>query len=138
MVPKKRIVRCYMISGFDFASRDQGSASDPYLELICNDKKFSERSNYQVDEPNPDFYKSYDFPATFPGCGPLIIKAWDYDVVFGDELIGETIVDLEDRFFSNEWNAIYNHQIELRQLYHPSSSMSQGVVKTWIEIVAAN
>ena len=103
MVVKQRIVRCYLISGFDFASRDNDSPSDPYVTLECNDTKISERDNYKVDEPNPDFYKKYDFKSQFPGCGPLIIKAWDYDMVFGDELIGETTIDLEDRFFSNEW-----------------------------------
>lgn len=103
MVVKNRLVRCYMVSGFDFASRDNDSASDPYLTLQCNDDKFNERDQYQTDEPNPDFYKRYDFKAKFPGCGPLIIKAWDYDTMFGDELIGESTVDLEDRFFCNEW-----------------------------------
>jgi len=33
MVVKKRIVRCYVVSGFDFASRDNDSASDPYITL---------------------------------------------------------------------------------------------------------
>jgi len=27
----------------------------------------------------------------------------DYDPIFGDELIGKTILDLEDRFFSMDW-----------------------------------
>lgn len=30
---EKMIVRIYMISGFDLASRDMGSESDPYLIL---------------------------------------------------------------------------------------------------------
>ena len=39
----------------------------------------------------------------FPGCPPLIIDVVDYDMIFGDESIGVTKVDLEDRFFSVEW-----------------------------------
>lgn len=108
MVVKERIVRCYLVSGFDFASRDNDSPSDPYVTIECNDIKFSDRENYQVDEPNPNFFKKYDFKAKFPGCGPLTIKAWDYDMVFGDELIGETTIDIEDRFFSTEWCALYH------------------------------
>jgi len=46
MVVKKRIVRCYLISGFDFASRDNDSPSDPFVTLECNDTKYSERDNY--------------------------------------------------------------------------------------------
>lgn len=55
-------------------------------------------------------------------------------MIFGDESIGTTSVDLEDRFFSPEWQSLRNKPIEYRQLYHPSSSVSQGVVKMWVEI----
>jgi hypothetical protein len=50
-----------MISGYDFASRDVGGFSDPYLVLRIGSKKISESKNYQLDEPNPVFFKHYDF-----------------------------------------------------------------------------
>lgn len=127
-----------MVSGVNFASRDVGSASDPYLVLKCNKTTFSERDNYQLDEPCPDFYKKYEFEGTFPGCSPLVIEAWDYDDIFGDDLIGSTAIDLEDRFFSMEWQSLAEKPIECRKLYHPASSMGQGVVKLWATIVPAN
>ena len=49
----KVIVRCYMISAYDLASRDIGGFSDPYLVLTLGDKVYSERDNYILDEPNP-------------------------------------------------------------------------------------
>ena len=58
----------------------------------------------------------------------------DYDDLFGDDLIGTTIVDLEDRYFMPEWRAINDKPIEYRQIYHPSSGVSQGVLKMWVEI----
>jgi hypothetical protein len=128
------IVRVYMISGYDLASRDIGSDSDPYLVLQIGHKSFSERDNYQVDERNPGFYKNYDFEQTFPGCPQLVVHAMDYDDLFGDDLIGTTVVDLEDRYFTPEWRALRNPPIELRSIYHPSSAVSQGVLKMWIEI----
>lgn len=67
----KCTVRLYMINGYDFASRDIDSASDPYLYITCNNKIFSERDNYQLDEANPKFNKIYDFEGTFPGSSPL-------------------------------------------------------------------
>jgi hypothetical protein len=48
----------------------------------------------------------------------------DYDDIFGDDSIGITVVDLEDRFFSPEWQSIENKPIEYRNIYHPSSSIS--------------
>jgi hypothetical protein len=46
-------VRVYVIEGFDFASRDIGGNSDPYVIVSCGGKSFSEKENYQEDEPNP-------------------------------------------------------------------------------------
>ena len=131
----KCIVRLYMVSGFDLASRDNGSQSDPYLVIQCGNKIYNERENYQEDEPNPTFFKSYDFEGVFPGCAPINIKAYDYDLIFGDDLIGETNIDLEDRFFMPEWQSIKNKPIEYRQLYHESSACSQGQLKLWVEII---
>lgn len=69
----KCITRFYALAGFDMSSRDNGSASDTYLRLQCNNSVYDERSNYQLDEPNPNFYKSYDFETNLPGTSPLLI-----------------------------------------------------------------
>lgn len=103
MKESKEIIRIYMVEGFDLSSRDNGSASDTYLQLHCNKTSYNERDNYQLDQANPVFYKKYDFEGMFPGSSPVKIEAWDYDAIFGDELIGTTILDVEDRFFSMEW-----------------------------------
>lgn len=119
----KCIVRLYVISAYDLSSRDNGSPSDPYLYLTLGNKIYNEKENYILDEPNPDFYKSYDFEATFPGCPPLNLSIFDYDDLFGDDLIGETKIDLEDRFFSPDWQSCKYKPIEYRQLFHSSSSI---------------
>jgi hypothetical protein len=100
------------------ASRDIGSASDPYLYITLGNKVYNDRKNYQNDEPNPEFYKMFEFEATFPGCPMLNIGVYDYDDLFGDDLIGETKIDLEDRFFSPEWQSLKHKPVEYRQLYH--------------------
>lgn len=56
-------------------------------------------------------------------------------MIFGDDLIGESILDLEDRYFSADWNSVPNKPIEYRELYHPSSAVNQGTVKMWVEIL---
>lgn len=87
-------------------------------------KIYNERKNYITDEPNPDFHKYFEFESVFPGCAPLNIGVYDYDDLFGDDLIGETKIDLEDRFFCAEWQALKDKPIEYRQLYRQSSTMS--------------
>lgn len=113
-----------MISAYDLASRDNGSFSDPYLIVNLGNKTYNERDNYLLDEPNPEFHKYYDFESVFPGCPPLVVNVMDYDDIFGDDSIGITNVDLEDRFFSPDWQSIKNKPIEYRQIYHPSSAVS--------------
>ena len=121
------------------AQRDNDSDSDPFVVVKMGDKKtFSDRENYKDDEPNPDIYKEFCFEAVFPGCPEFSIELWDYDLLFGDDLIGITKLDLEDRYFSADWKSALNKPIEHRQLYHPSTALSQGTVKMWAEIIPTN
>ena len=124
----------YMIEGFNFAQRDLFSASDPYLKVQLGKTKFDERENYQLDTAEPKFYKCYQFQTDFPGSPRVRIYAYDYDDLFGDDLIGYTAIDLDDRYFSQTWLAIEDKPIEYRDLYDDSSTITQGVVKLWVEI----
>lgn len=114
LAEKRCLIKVYMVSGFALSSRDNGSASDPFLIMECNGKTFNERDNYLLDDSEPDFFKVYEFEGKFPGTSPLKIDVMDYDMVFGDDLIGTTSVDLEDRYFSIEWNGLKDKPIEYR------------------------
>jgi Ca2+-dependent lipid-binding protein len=114
MSTTKCIVRIYMINAYDLASRDNGSFSDPYLKVSLGKKTYDERDKYQLDNPNPDFYRYYDFESVFPGCPPLVINMMDFDDIFGDDSIGKTSIDLEDRYFSPEWQSYKFKPIEYR------------------------
>lgn len=87
-----------------------------------------------LDEPNPKFNKLFEFSGSFPGSAPLVIEAYDFDDLFGDDLIGKTSIDLDDRFFSGDWQALEEKPIEYRQIYHHSTTLSQGVITCWLEI----
>lgn len=127
-------VHIYMIEGYDLASRDIGSESDPYFTITCGTFKFSNRDRYKLDCSNPKWGEHVSFPVTFPGTKPLEIECYDYDDLFGDDLIGTTILDLDDRFFCQNWQTLEEKPLEQRQLYHPSTALSQGVVEMWLDI----
>lgn len=55
-------------------------------------------------------------------------------MLFGDELIGKTVVDLDDRYFNPEWKAIEYKPIEYREIYHPSTALAQGTVLCWVDV----
>jgi len=113
-----------VISAFDLASRDIGSPSDPYLYIRVDDQIKNERDNYLLDEPNPKFLKRFDFDASLPGTSMLFLDVYDYDDIFGDDLIGKTVIDLEDRYFNLNWLTLEDKPIEYRQIYHKSSTVS--------------
>ena len=73
------------------------------MKLRCGKETYDERDNYQLDCDNPDFYKSYEFTVDLPGAPILEMEVWDYDGLFGDEIIGKTKIDLDDRFYSLTW-----------------------------------
>jgi hypothetical protein len=116
------------------ARKDLFSDSDPFLVVACGKEKFDEEKNYQEDEPNPKFNKCYEFLLDFPGAYPLEIYIYDYDLFFGNELIGATQVDLDDRFFSMEWQSVENKPVEYRELHHKDFDKGQGTLKLWVEI----
>ena len=52
-----------------------------------------------------------------------------------DDLIGETVIDIEDRWYSSRWRSLNYIPIETRELFHPSSRIAQGKVRLWLEII---
>lgn len=52
-----------------------------------------------------------------------------------DDFIGETIIDLEDRFFSKKFMSLKHVPIETRDLKHPSSALSRGTIRLWVDVI---
>lgn len=117
-------IRVYVVRAFNLAARDSDSPSDPFVRVILGDVERDNRDDHQTDVSDPDIYQMYEFQAVFPGCPLLKVQFWDYDMLFGDDLIGETIVDLEDRYFSSDFRAVVHKPIEYRKLNHFSTEMS--------------
>lgn len=49
---------------------------------------------------NPHPARSFDIEASFPMESMLTVAVYDWDLVGTDDLIGETKIDLENRFYS--------------------------------------
>lgn len=46
------------------------------------------------------YFRSFDIEAVFPMESMLTVSVYDWDLVGTDDLIGETKIDLENRFYS--------------------------------------
>ncbi|CAI5732253.1 unnamed protein product [Peronospora destructor] len=144
-------VRVYVLDGVGFAPMDLGlngrpGKSDPYLRLTLGNQKLSDRKNYFEDTTDPDFYKMFVINSTLPGASILTIEAMDHDLIGGDDLIGKTTIDLEDRLFDRRWQAMGKmyetssrfrlKPLETRTINIPTSRAPMGTIKLWIDILS--
>lgn len=93
-------MRVYIIKGTDLHPMDLNGKSDPYVVLQLGSKRISDKENYVSKQLNPVFGKCFEIEATFPQDSMLTIQVFDWDLVGSDDLIGETKIDLENRFYS--------------------------------------
>ncbi|KAF0293526.1 Otoferlin [Amphibalanus amphitrite] len=94
------LVRVYVVRALDLHPMDLNGKADPYIVLQLGSKKLSDKENYQSKQLNPVFGKCLEVEATFPQDSMLVLQVLDWDLVGTDELIGETRIDLENRFYS--------------------------------------
>ncbi|GAB6022296.1 hypothetical protein CHUAL_006419 [Chamberlinius hualienensis] len=94
------LVRVYVIKANDLHPMDINGKADPYLIISLGSKKVNDKENYISKQLNPVFGKCFEFEATFPHDSLLTVQLYDWDLVGSDDLIGETKIDLESRFYS--------------------------------------
>ena len=116
--------------------------SDPYLYIKCGSFKLDDSKNGLSDTNNPGFYKCFDIPVSIPGASTLKIQVYDADGFSRDDLIGETKIDLEERYYSREWQSLNKEldgfrkmPIEERTLMLKTSAAPQGVLECWVELM---
>lgn len=80
--------------------------SDPYLRISLGKTVFNDRPNAINDATDVDLYKLVEFNAELPGTSQLTIEVMDKNDFGSDELIGKTVIDLEDRWFDERWKRI--------------------------------
>ncbi|XP_055712780.1 otoferlin-like isoform X2 [Phlebotomus papatasi] len=94
------LVRVYVIKATDLHPMDLNGKADPYVVLQLGSKRISDKDNYVSKQLNPVFGKCFEVEATFPQDSMLTLQVLDWDLVGSDDLIGETKIDLENRFYS--------------------------------------
>lgn len=59
----------------------------------------------------------------------------DQDDFARDDMVGETTIDVEDRWFSKKFRQLVEVPIETRHLYTPESRLSQGQLRLFVDII---
>ncbi|XP_029318834.1 otoferlin isoform X5 [Cottoperca gobio] len=98
--PINVLVRVYVVRATDLHPADINGKADPYVVIKLGKSEVKDKENYISKQLNPVFGKSFDIEATFPMESMLTVSVYDWDLVGTDDLIGETKIDLENRFYS--------------------------------------
>ncbi|KAM7540784.1 hypothetical protein Aperf_G00000029183 [Anoplocephala perfoliata] len=98
--PVECIIRVYVIKATDLQPSDPSGLADPYIEIRLGKQKISSKDNYIPNNLNPEFGRVFQLKALIPVEKDLTIKVVDYDLLTRDDVIGETVIDLENRFLT--------------------------------------
>ncbi|CAF91570.1 unnamed protein product, partial [Tetraodon nigroviridis] len=97
----KALVRVYIVKATNLAPSDPNGKADPYLVLRVGQQVLDTKDRYIPKELNPTFGEVFEFTVSFPLDTELSIRVMDHDLVGTDDIIGETHIDLENRFYSS-------------------------------------
>nr|XP_060467247.1 fer-1-like protein 6 isoform X1 [Panthera onca] len=98
--PVKVLIRVYVVAAFNLSPADPDGKADPYIVIKLGQTEIKDRDKYIPKQLNPVFGRSFEIQAMFPKESLLSILIYDHDMIGTDDLIGETRIDLENRFYS--------------------------------------
>ena len=70
------------------------------MVISIGKNKIDDKDNYTPNSLNPLFGKMFELPAVLPLDHKLNVRVMDYDLTSANDLIGETVIDLENRLMS--------------------------------------
>ncbi|XP_069012003.1 myoferlin-like isoform X1 [Embiotoca jacksoni] len=110
------LVRIYVVQAIDLQPKDNNGKCDPYIKISLGRKTIDDRDYYLPNTITPVFGRMFEMTCFLPQDKDLKISVYDYDLLSRDEKVGETVIDLENRFLSR-----YNSYCGLPQTYCISS-----------------
>ncbi|XP_044517518.1 fer-1-like protein 4 [Gracilinanus agilis] len=99
--PIKLLVRVYVVKATSLAPADPNGKADPYVVVSVGRDRKDTKERYIPKQLNPIFGEVLELNVSLPAETELLVAVFDHDLVGSDDLIGETRIDLENRFYSH-------------------------------------
>ncbi|XP_077026342.1 fer-1-like protein 4 isoform X2 [Tamandua tetradactyla] len=99
--PIKLLVRVYVVKATNLAPTDPNGKADPYVVVSTARERRDTKERYIPKQLNPIFGEVLELNISLPAEPELTVAVFDHDLVGSDDLIGETHIDLENRFYSH-------------------------------------
>ncbi|XP_008838974.1 fer-1-like protein 4 [Nannospalax galili] len=99
--PIKLLVRVYIVKATNLAPADPNGKADPYVVVNTGKEQQDTKERYIPKQLNPIFGEVLELSISLPAEPELTVAIFDHDLVGSDDLIGETHIDLENRFYSH-------------------------------------
>nr|XP_020762001.1 fer-1-like protein 5 [Odocoileus virginianus texanus] len=98
--PQQCVVRVYIVRAFHLQPQDINGLCDPYVILKLGQTMLGNRDKYQPNTLDPIFGVMFELSCIIPLEKDLEIQLYDFDLFSPDDMIGTTVIDLEDRLLS--------------------------------------
>ena len=139
LLPQNILVRAFVVRG--------KSPLDPWVYATLTSKlscKVRKKPRQTIDKVRGDagslVLQDVSVHHGASGCSQLQFSLYDWDRNGGDDLIGCNTVDLEDRWFSAQWQMEFSKMppLEVRRLTSQTAIGTQGLLELWVEMYEAN
>ncbi|CAJ1448812.1 unnamed protein product [Effrenium voratum] len=143
--PHSLRVRTYIIRGLNVSGAVSGYGN-PYLYFMYGASKVSLEGHRQMQAVEPRYFRTEEADINLPEQSYFEIGLYDYQENGEDLLIGKSVLDLEDRFYTRDYMIMMKNKkvpIEYRPLISETvdantqevSKISKGSLELWIELL---
>jgi hypothetical protein len=137
-------VRSYVIRGINVSGATSGHGN-PYLYFMYGQMPVKLPGQRQMHTTEPRFFRTEERDVKFPEQSYYEVGLYDFAdsaVTDEDDMIGKSFVDLEDRWFSKEYQMMVSKNvvpIEYRPMASPKvGSLCKGSLEMWIDLMDAS
>ncbi|CAF4888115.1 unnamed protein product, partial [Rotaria sp. Silwood1] len=93
--------RLYIIKALLYRGWDQSGKADPFIKILLNNDTIIDDLEGKLHNTlEPVFGKSYEFDVQLPLQSLIRVQIWDWDMTSSNDMIAETKIDIENRWFS--------------------------------------